>query len=363
MKESKIFLINEESRQHINLSTKANTIIEADMIRFNFDYDLANKSGFINKIITNYYDNFPLSKNIALKQLHTIQKAIKYDTISEKVTTRIIDEFTNEIMKNTINEYAKKYEFDVQLKIKLNKENTAILSSLEEAKYFEEYAPRSGIGFYLKIILESYSDLSREEREKIFFRELIDQINIAIVNNSFMVIKDGKQVKKVKPQYVKLSNDRLCHELVFVVPFEDSEYILGQIDHIKIKKLKKQEVIFLKNTEVSSKIRITPSDNNCDGLDSSQLENEKFVIEFTDNGLNRFFFEEDSLSIYGIPDKNNEHKYTFYTTETKIFMNLFKFGLQARIISPASARDKFKELYKASYEAYNDKNVSEKAII
>ena len=70
------FIINEESRQHINLSTYAMMIIEGDMIKFNDDYELRNKSGFINTIISNYYNDFPLSLQVALKQITAIQKAL-----------------------------------------------------------------------------------------------------------------------------------------------------------------------------------------------------------------------------------------------------------------------------------------------
>ena len=49
------FEINDERRHHINLSEESMQIIEKDMIQFNHDYNVRNKSGFLNRIFTNYY--------------------------------------------------------------------------------------------------------------------------------------------------------------------------------------------------------------------------------------------------------------------------------------------------------------------
>lgn len=78
-----------------------------------------------------------------------------------------------------------------------------------------------------------------------------------------------------------------------------------------------------------------------------------FTIKFTDYGLERFFIEEDNFPIVGIQDMNNETIFTFKATESQIFQYLFKFGAQAQIISPNDARDRFKKLYKVSYDVYN----------
>jgi hypothetical protein len=362
MKKSNGFLINEESRQHINLSIKANSVIESDMVRFNDDYDLSNKSGFLNKILSNYYNSFPLSMVVALKQLNVIRKAIKSDAVSDRITSKIIDEFSYETMKNSISEYAKRYKYDIQLKLKLNKENAAILSSLEEAKYFEEHAPRSGVGFYLKSIFESYVTLSREKREKIYFKDLIEQINTSISNRTLLVIKDKGQVTKLLPWYIDKPTDKSSLELFYIIPNEDVsiENLLGIPGSIKIKDLKKRHVVFLKTRTSGILSELGPLRiGNGSGFGSeSRLEKEKFIVEFTEGGLKRFIFEEDALPIIGIPDQDNEYRYTFNTTEPQIFMHLFKFGLQAQIISPTAVREKFKRLYKASFEEYEQRDSS-----
>lgn len=344
------FIINEESRQHINLSTKAMDIIEVDMVRFNSDYELKNKSGFMNTIISNYFDAFPLSKAVALKHINAIQKGIKNDNFSDQLTHKVVEEFTKEIMKNNIQEYSDKYSSDVQFKIKLNKENTTLLESLDDAKYFEEYAPRSGIGFYLKIILESYAEQNKEKRERIYFKETIDKIEEAIQSKSIIKLLTKGTNQKISPLAIYKSYDKHSLELIYSVAAIDSTG--GTIDTIKIKTLNAQGFRLLK--EKSSNIdgdfvkRFLQEKSTI-----SAKPTETFEIKFSYAGLKRFIFEEDNMPIIGIPDQKDKYLYTFKTTETHIFNSLFKFGLQAQIIKPKEARDRFKKLYKASFEAYD----------
>ncbi|MCD4827473.1 MAG: WYL domain-containing protein [Acholeplasmataceae bacterium] len=344
------FIINEESRQHINLSTRAMTIIEADMIRFIDDFELKNRSGFMNTIISNYYESFPLSRAVALKQINAIQKAITTDNFSDIVTLKVVDEFTNEMMKNTIKEYADKYSSDVHFKLKLNKENTLLLESLEDASYFEAYAPRSGTGFYLKIILESYAVQTREIRERIYYKETIDKIEESIKRSKMIKYKVEATFNKIYPYKIFKPSDNHSLELIYGIPDKDSKSIT--FNTIKVKTLLKNDVRTTGEKFKDSGLEDIVTNLFKQRASVSAKPIETFTVEFTYGGLQRLVFEEDSLPIIGIPDTNNKYLYTFKTTETQIFFHLFKFGSQAKIISPLDARDRFKKLYKASFDAY-----------
>ena len=354
------FTINEEGRQHINLSSDAMNLIEGDMIKFNNDYDLKNKSGFMNTIVTNYYDSFPLSPSKALKELETLNKSLKQDDLGKKVVQAVIDEFSKEIMKNIINEYSDKYPSDIQFKLKLNKENIDILENLEEAPYFHQYAPRSGISFYIKVILESYATLKREERERIYYKETIEKIERAIKRKSLIRFKDNNEVIKVTPMYIYKPQNKQSLE-VFVM-FNDGVTDSGEfikMDGYKIKYLHDCNVRDLKEKAIS---RLSPDNKFVDMM--KKTVNEKFSkskkpvlefkIKFTKNGLYRYIVEEDNIPMVGIQDPNDENIVTFKTTETNVFHHLFKYGAQAQILSPIDARERFMKLYKVSYEAYTE---------
>lgn len=347
------FVFAEEGRQHINLSTRAMEIIERDMIYFNDDHDLKNKSGFINQIITNYYDQFPLAMDVALKQISSIKETLDGEKFEQKLTRRIIEELNNEIMKNLINEYSKKYTSDVQFKLKLNKANVALLEELGEAKYFNNFAPRSGASFYLKILLESYSSLSVEERERIYFKETISVVERAIKNKTIIQFKFYEQNLRIAPISIHRHHDQQSLTLI-AVDEEPNKFGGPSIyNDIKIKELSVGNARELKTHKAKSNFVLSQDklDTFLDVKKSSR-ETQIFTIRFTPGGLKRFWLEEDVLPFVGIKSQDDGSTYLFKTTETHIFLHLFKYGGQAVIISPEDARDRFARLYKASLETY-----------
>lgn len=347
------FYFNEEGRQHISLSAHAISVIEANMVRFNEDYNLANKSGFMNKIIINYHDHFPFSKNEALKELNVLKLAIIGEKFSTKLTANIIETFSDEIMKNLIREYSKKYSNEIQFKLKLNKEACAILESLDEAKYFNNYAPRSGVAFYIKMILETYAEQNREARERIYFREVIEEIQQAINNKCYIKYKEKERFVKAIPIliYKPRLKQNLEVRLVYYLSNDTDDF---SITTETLKNLKKYGVRALKEKHNLNKEIINSFNKEINQFETSKIASntEEFIVRFTEGGLQRFIIEEDNLSIIGILTQEDRHIYKFKATETQVFFNLFKFGYQAEIISPIRARERFKLLYKQSYEFY-----------
>jgi hypothetical protein len=301
-------------------------IIEADMIKFNKDYDLKNKSGFINKVISNYYDDFPLSLNVALKQMNVIQSTLKHEDFGKDLAKTVINKFSEQIMKNLIDEYKVKYDSQNQFKMKLNNENAELFESLEEALYFNDYAPRSGIAFYLKVLLESYALLSREEREKVYYREVFELLKKAIKNKTFIKLKVKDSYKKVTPVLVHKPIKNPYHNLI---------YLEVDGEHYRILNVDIKKIISIKNMKEKSPVEL--SLRNVVIKELSQFVNresykkrEDFRIEFTKYGLERFVIEEDDIPIIGIPDQDNNKVYTFKATETDIFNHLFKFALLSK---------------------------------
>lgn len=343
------FYISPEGRQHLNLSKRANEVIELDMMRFNNDYDLKNKSGFINKIIENYHDTFPLSEGVALKQIYLMKKAIKSDNLGDRVTNKVIDVFTDEMMKNAIQEFSATQEYGINFKLKLNNATAAILESIATASYFEAFAPRSGLGFFIKAIIESYVRLSREEREYVYYQDLIEKINKSIADDSLIAYKeDGKpeQIRAFQIGYLEESSN------LQVAYFLNNN---GKFDQtfsaMRLKELALFQPTFLKKTGVPTGCPAGMHWPKQEHLIHKNEETE-FEVRFSAKGLDLFFHEEDNLTIIGKPSKEDENIYTFKTTEDKLFLNLFKYGPDIEIISPKSAQHNFKALYKFAYEKF-----------
>lgn len=350
---------NDENRQHINLSNYAMNIIELDMINFEDDYDLTNRSGFINKVISNYYDSFPLSRNKVLKQIKAIEEATKGDKISTTIAKTIIDVYSYEFMKNTISEHKDKYSNEISFKLKINKYNIELLESVEEAKYFNEFANRkAGLSLYIKLILETYALLSTNEREKVYFKETIEVIENAINTKTYIKYKFNNENQKKVPIDIGIpkGKQRLS---VRVVNLIDEEF---NISSITVKELSKSN---LRATKEKNRDKIVFDLMNKDNKgmieffsEDSYKTNRKdieCVVKFTDSGLRRYLFEIENIKIMGRPHEEDEHTYTFKANEIEIYKNLFIFGHQMEIISPLNIKNNFKKLYEAASKSYSEK--------
>jgi hypothetical protein len=354
MKANQGFFITDTQRQHINLTYKAMAVIESDMIRFNNDYNQSNRSGFMNTIIQHYYQQFPLAKNVVLKEVNAIKKAIKSDDFSDKVTHKVIEVFTDEMMKNAIESFAKKASYDVMFKLKLGSDNASLLRNLQEVQYFDQYAPRSGLGFYLKVLLESYTELPKEKREAIYFADKIDMINKAIAEDQVIVL-NGTMNTRIRPLTLVLSPNGKHNILRYITLLGEEKRSL-YLYEISLKELASMKPHLDKGDDSDFWQDIEEYDYGYSTLFVSRIPKEKVIVEFTDSGLQRFLKEEDSLDMIGIPDQTNPNRYTFHATEPECYYQLFKFGPQAIIIEPLEIKERFEKLYLASFNLYQSMN-------
>jgi hypothetical protein len=351
MKNSKGFFISEAQRQHLNLAPKAMAIIETDMIRFNNDYTKSNRSGFMNTIIQNFYNQFPLSENIVLKEVHTIKKAIQSNDFSHKLAETIIEKFTEEMMKNTINSYINNVKYGEMFKLKLNSENVKLLSTISEVKYFEKYAPRSGLGFYLKSLLESYANLPKERREEIYLAQHFERIHSAISNEETITLTKQDHIK-IRPISIVLAKNKHHHEVRYFSNIDDQRKSFSP-GSISLKDLIESGPIFKQGEDSSWWQELKKIYFPDEGLFESSREKLRIIVRFTENGLERFLREEDDIEIIGIPDAKDKYVYTFEATEPEAFYQLFKFGPQAQILSPSYIQKNFKLLYQAAVNKYD----------
>ena len=358
MKNSKGFFISEAQRQHLNLAPKAMAIIETDMIRFNNDYTKSNRSGFMNTIIENYYNQFPLSENIVLKEVNTIKKAIQSDDFSHKLTETIIERFTDEMMKNSITNYISTVKYGEMFKLKLNSDNVRLLSTINEVKYFEKYAPRSGLGFYLKALLESYTNLPKEKREEIYFAHYFERVNLAIKNEE-MITLTLQDSLKIRPTRIVLGKNKRQHEVRYYTNIDDQKRSFSP-GSITIKDLITAGPIFKQGENSVWWNELKNIYFPDEAFFESRRKKDSVVVRFSENGLERFLREEDNIEIIGIPDAKDKFTYTFEATEPEVFYQLFKFGPQAEILSPAHIKNNFKLLYQAAFSKYEKKQKGDK---
>jgi hypothetical protein len=354
MKNRKGFFINDAKRQHLNLAPKAMAIIETDMIRFNNDYEKSNRSGFMNIIIQNYHHSFPLSESVVLKEVNAIKKTIQSNDFSHKLAETIIEQFTDEMMKNAIIKYINQVQYGETFKLKLNSENVRMLSTLNEVHYFEKYAPRSGLGFYLKALIENYTHLPKEKREEIYFASSFEKIKSAIHNDEEIILTLKENIK-IRPLRIVLAKNQQHNELRYIKMLEDNKSFLN--GSISIKEFQASGAIYKKGEDNTYWQDFKKEGHFSEHyLFESRLLKETIIVRFTDSGLQRFLREEEGIDIIGIPNAKDKNLYTFKATEPEAFFQLFKFGPQAEVISPQHIRNNFQLLYRAADNCYKKTN-------
>lgn len=346
------FIINDENRQHISLSGEAMRIIESDMA--NFRFDATNKSGFMNIIFHNYYDDFPLAPKVVLKNIKMIQNKLNFDGIEKRIIEGIIREFSREFMRDSIKEYAGKFGDDVKFKLKMNKENADLVKHIEDAPFFEEFAPKSALGFFLKIVFETYARLPRIQREKVYCLEKINVIEACIAKNRKMLLVDNDLHQIVKPLFINDQNKKQVNKLVFSTEYEEGI----KVENVDICKVVVKETNESSDyTGVAKEVEAGLGDKIKEEIIShanlaSSMPRINFKIQFTQMGMERYRLEEDEIPIKGIEQEGDPLLLVFNATESEIFYHLFKFGGQMQIIEPLVARERIKKMYLAAYESY-----------
>lgn len=349
-------IYNEENRQHIGLSKEAFLTILSDMNSFNFDSNRKNKSGFLNIILRNYYEDVPFASQrltgIIDESLNELWSLKRNEKISNKEKDEIIKFLKESIMKKTLLTYKKKYPIDEYFKLKLNKNNANLITEIGDAKYFEDY----GLSFYLKLVFEEYAKLPYVKREIVFFKEQINEFNQAIITNRKILMTYSDKTKEETKPY-KIINPHNSIYSVFVLINKDpiletiwlEEVNVNRIKHIKIQKskptnLSKNDKIALKTIE---KIEFDKT---------SKKEIINFRVQFSEAGLKKYNNDQNIRIIGQIKSKNDQinNIYTFLCTESDIMEYLFKYGPTAIILFPESTRLKFKKFYLYAFNKYNN---------
>jgi len=344
---------NGENRQHINLSNRAMRIIEKDMVYFNNDYDLKNKSGFLNKVLINYYEDFPLSPNKILKSMSRINARLTRDDIGHKTVKSISAIFKDEIMRDSIQSYRNVYENGQTFKLKLDKDATSILASYEDAHYFESYAPRSGLGFFLKILFESYAELPKEKRQYIYFKGKMSLIEKAIEKKRQLRIKLSDNYISVIPYDLKSDFDKGSLKFHYSNTIEQLEEVVVSPKVVSLSKIKEIRL----GKEMNSYEKSITGDHVREVIFPNAVSNKPKIdvlVKFTSMGLRRFFHEEDEMPIIGIPVEGTKDSFKFLATESEVFWNLFKYGIDMEVKSPVWLRKKLEKFYSAASKIYRD---------
>lgn len=339
--------LNDENKQHINLSLTATAIIENDMFSFN----VTSKSGFINQIISNYRENSEASISISEKRkkkeyerILCSEHSINPDNKVELINL-LVKEYVNKLIKKSMN-----YNKGKSFKFRINKENQEYLT--QECNENEYYC--DNIGKYLKALIEDYCTKSYLKREMIFFKTYFTTIEQAINEKKLLKIQlSNGRYKYIQPFKVMTDPLSMYHYLIGYSNDKSNIHKKSQSFSYRITNLRKVKML-------QESIHIS---ENCSKnlLNEIQSRGVQFMSEdtciikiyLTDAGITKYNRLLHLRPQYTSID-NDKHIYTFDCTARQIEYYFFKFGEDAKVIYPDEIRKKFKSMYLNAVRQYND---------
>lgn len=344
----------------INLSKEAWTIIQDDMQGFNIN----KRSTFVNIIFQNFADDSVASIDYRIDD----KKSELENIIDSQLNNR--EAFIQSILKNEEDKLKKKIS---KLKKKISASHIYRINN-ENKEEFEkrfcknsdtenpdiEYFNYTSFSQYLKCILEDYASRPYLERERIFFCEDYDNVENAIKNENLLeVVTKNNTRYRVYPY--SLDADSLSTRLYLTgmsVPIDansKSKYPASfRIPNLKGANKKKVKIIKNRSGKLSerekSEMKSAISNRSIQFLVGNE---EKIRIRLTDQGIKNYKSQLYMRPKFD-PNESTDHEYVFSCTAYQAMVYFFKFGKDAKVISPDSLHEKFKAAYKEAASIYED---------
>lgn len=294
------------------------------------------------------YDPTTVKLCIAGKTFHILKcdescfSRNRFKASSKKVSDTMI----NMVIRNIdLSEYTTTIEKSNAIKFncKLNKATAERLSECPNKSAF------------ISKQLEKYASLPFFERERIFYKDIIEKILLAKSNGNMVLVKANGGKKVLIAPYDILTDEWTSYNYLIGTAFTDKG---ASITNRRISFISSCEVIGSKYidpenkpfSDVEIRERILKS-----GIQFVSSCPEEIKVRLTPKG--KYLYDHMihvRPNIFSIPTESDPEVYTFFCTTAQAEYYFFKFGAEAEIISPISLRKHFISKFKKAYNLYSD---------
>ena len=340
-----------EQRQHIVLSPYAYNIICNDSLSFT---GKANVSGFINKLIENSIVNY--FEYLVDVEEERIKNELGKKKLSEEEKT-IIHKIAV-AHKDSIIHPKEKYKGGITKKIRLNEKAFKALYSEKWAGYKEENDITPGE--YIKVIVEDYARRSLFQREAIFYKDLIDKIelyaNLTSKDNRvlYFSLTSSKNCFFFKPYRISKEYEANYHYLIGLSKMEGTDEYLPV--PVRLSRIRDLEV---RNSAGSGRLTKAEKDEiekmiEKRGVPYMRTGTNTYKVYITADGMNMYNGIYEQRPIYDKKEPNDDGSciMTITATDMQITNYFFQFRGKAYIISPEETKNRLKEWYQDGLDAF-----------
>lgn len=337
-----------EPKQRLNLSKLADEIIQYDQ----FTFRVEGRPKLLNKIFENYAREADASISLSLNVYRgKLERSLSNISGDEGTKRRIINKLVKEKeddLKSRIGSYEKGESFTFSL----NKQN---INSLADSECCEErYYNRRGA--YIKSVIEEYARLPYVRRERIFFKQRIEQIKSAIKEEwQLQVETDRGNTYSVYPYKIRCD------------PLSTANYLVGycrlyahaedkkrpstfRISALRSVKPEKSKSAFLKKSEREELDQLIASR----GVQFMGGSEEEIRVRLSTEGQNKL--QRQTHLRPAQVGKADGDEYVFCCTEAQAEFYFFKFGEDAEILEPEDLRQRISTMHKNAAEMYQHPN-------
>lgn len=354
-----------ENKQALNLSDQAYAVLMTDSNIFRVENSAKRKnSGPSSHIINHIFSRFreTAHSSIALAcqnhkiDLENVLAPVQPDAARECAVQLLLDEHRARL----VDELGHRAEKGNALYFRINMENLDYLASDEGQRESAFYD--GSVGKYIKAVLEEYAEYPRVERERIYFKDILDEIQLAssrrkmlkLTMHSVSKTKSGtvNNILYVKPLGVRQDLERLYHYLVGMnASCKDGPWTPGAIRLTAVK-----DASCLEQTAAVSKAekKIVENEIQKNGVQylSDSRSSGRIKVRFTPEGEKMYY---QMLHLRPLYTANPEPLvYEFSCTRFQAETYFFRYGHNVKILEPKDLADKFMRRYQSAAKQYQD---------
>lgn len=346
-----------ENKLRLNLSDYAFSVLNYDMEAFHLCQPDSKRipSAVINQVFFCFKDiatsSIALSTNTKKEELATLFEGLE---CSERAVDRMVNAYKKELIAATSERLKIRSN---PFSIRVDERNLEYLRSDDGQAESIYYNDR--VGLYIKALVEEYCQLPYVMREKMFFRDNLNEITRAV--------NEAKTVK-LKLQSQRKSSEREQNNIIYMRPFcveDDSEHMYNYIAGMAAPtqggpwKLQAIRLSNIQKAEYQKKAGFLSADErkyirgkiNRLGIQylSDDPELTKVVVQFTPYGEKQY---RQIMHLRPTYTKKSGLIYEFYCPLFQATTYFFKFGHNAKVLAPQSLADLFKRRYESAAKQY-----------
>ena len=330
--------MTEKYKIYIPEDMKSRLMNDAELFDFTKKDGSINLNAFLKELLVNYFDEYRERKEQLLKTIITDLNS--FPSISGEDANAIADRIINTYMKSDM------YQADRSTAITL----TVSGRSLDVMRSIENnLLAQTSMSQYINDLLASYLSIARNKREMIIFRDIFEELNAAIRNNSIITFSSTSArdlVFTIKPYIIAASKEEQCNYLLCA----DKGQELHRTFRIsRIRALYTTSEHFTPDESMRLELQEIAMRNP-----QSASKNVFIKVELTDRGVEKFHvITKNRPDVY----KKEGNTYYFNWPKRQLQEYFKRFGYDAVIVSPRESWESMRSFYGRSLDTYEKKGL------